>query len=200
MGAKKQAVAALLSAAAVAATAAAPTMALASTSATMGAVTGSSADTKLYLVSDDSKITVQAPTEVHVAVQADGTLITPTNATITNTSIYAVHVDALKVASQGTFAMKEGAAGTNTENLVTMTVATDKGSSSAHALASYVNESAVAFDSSDADWDMTKADAASTNDTLALTFAGSIKNITANLGTEAQFATLTWVFAAGANS
>jgi hypothetical protein len=63
--------------------------------------TESTAETKYYIKADDSKICASVPTEVHVRVNADGTLITPTNATIKNGSIFEVRVSDIEANATG---------------------------------------------------------------------------------------------------
>jgi hypothetical protein len=82
-----------------------PAMALADTTEDQAAANAGSTDTQSVVAqssdatastnvtweASDSQLDITVPVSVHVVAKSDGTLITPTNATITNNSIFAVH-------------------------------------------------------------------------------------------------------------
>jgi hypothetical protein len=49
------------------------------------------ASTNVTWEASDSQLDITVPVSIHVVAKSDGSLITPTNATITNNSIFAVH-------------------------------------------------------------------------------------------------------------
>lgn len=152
------------------------------------------ASTAVYLQADDSKIVASAPTEIHAQVNADGSFVTPdASATqLENGSIFTIHVDKVSATAQGGFSLVADAASATADDAVDFQF--QPGDGAAIEIADYLGGKDVAG----SDWDMTKAGTAGA--TIDLTTEGHINNVTKDLGSEHQFATVAWTFGAGANA
>lgn len=174
--------------------AAVPGLAFASANTVAGeTVTGSTDTTKTYLQGDSATMSVSAPSEIHVMVKADGSFITPTAAStqIKNASIFGIHVSKLASATANSFTFAADASKATTDNAVQYSI--QPGSGTAVQISDCTKGKALTT----TDWNLTKTgtDGAALN----LTTAGAINNVTKDLGSDQQFATLTWTFAPGSN-
>ena len=165
---------------------AAPTFALASPE--VGLI-GSHASTNVYLHADSNKLTVSAPTQINMIVQADGTLTGPSAAAtqLQNGSVFGVHVKNIKATAENSFAFEETAA---TSDSVSMNITPANGT--AVNLASCLNGGK---DVADSDWNLTKK--GTDGATIDLTTGGTLSNVTKDLSTNQQFGTIDWTFTAG---
>ena len=157
-------------------------------------VTGNTATTATYLQADSDYLNVSAPSQIHVKVKADGSFITPSAAStqIKNASIFGIHVSKLASATANSFTFAADASKATTDNAVQYSV--QPGSGTAVQISDCTKGKALTT----TDWNMTKTGTDGAN--LNLTTAGAINNITKDLGSDQQFATLTWTFAPGLNS
>lgn len=151
------------------------------------------ATTGIYLQADDAKIIASAPTRIDVAVNGDGSFVTPSadSLLIENGSVFAIHVSDMKATALNdfNFVTESEAASAASENNIWMTVQPGSGAASELADA----QSGLAL--TDSAWAMTKAGSA--GDSVALTTEGGISNITKDLAASQQFGQIDWTFAAG---
>jgi hypothetical protein len=161
------------------------------------------AKTKVYIVADDTKILASAPSEIHVKINGDGTFITPdaTAAKIVNKSIFGIRVSKITVSESNSFNIVNSSAQSSTTDAINMTITPNSGTPID--LSDYKNGGKSITDTTD--WDIQKASAVTTGtdgtqtatDEIALTYAGSIANVTKDMGQEHEFAEISWTFAAG---
>lgn len=150
---------------------------------------GSHAFTNVYLHADPNKLTVSAPTQINMIVQADGTLTGPSAAAtqLQNGSVFGVHVKNIKATAENSFAFEETAAKSDS---VSMNITPANGT--AVNLASCLNGGK---DVADSDWNLTKK--GTDGATIDFTTGGTLSNVTKDLSTNQQFGTINWTFAAG---
>lgn len=151
------------------------------------------ATTGIYLQADDAKLIASAPTRIDVAVNGDGSFVTPSadSLLIENGSVFAIHVSDMKATALNdfNFVTQGEADSAASENNIWMTV--QPGSGSASELADAQSGLALTDDA----WAMTKVGSA--GDSVALTTEGGISNVTKELASSQQFGQIDWTFAAG---
>jgi hypothetical protein len=165
----------------------ADTNAVSSGTATVGEyvnANNSEADTKVYLQADSSKIVASVPSEVHVKVSGDGTFICPakTATAAKNGSIFQIHIEQVKMDAANSFTL----GGSTGNDLVTYNLAPDTGTAIS-AIVGGTTNSVVG-------WNIAK----SAN--LNIAHTGSIASVSKDLAADQQFATIHWLFAAGADA
>jgi hypothetical protein len=156
----------------------------------------STGSTDLYIEGDDSKLIVSVPTQVHVKVNGDGSLITPAaSATrVGNGSIFVVHVEKIKTtaadaaAGNKKFVFAEAADGA--ENKLTYTLIPTLGNA-----LTLSQENSSDPDKGNAQlpegWNVQR------QSTMNIQHQGKVTNLTNDIGTDQKFATLDWTFRSG---
>jgi type VI protein secretion system component Hcp len=154
------------------------------------------ASTKVYLVDDTAKLQVQAVTEVHVRVNADGTLITPSEPvlTLSNKSSFSAHVAKIAFTEENNFKFVESLDSNTTESKPIELRFTPNSKTTLNAK-DYVGGKEV----TNGDFDMGRD--GSTNSTISVKLEGKTDReqlaTTLSSGAE-QFTSITWTFAIGA--
>lgn len=156
------------------------------------------ATTDCYITADDSKIVASAPTRIDVTVNADGTFNTPSPDAVklTNGSIFGIHVADMTATEEGGFNLVEKSAFASTAEDDAIWMSLQPGSGTAVELGSAM----TALPLTGTDWNLAKADASGTADEIGLTSEGAIANVTKDLSTSQQFASVNWTFEAGTNA
>lgn len=134
---------------------------------------GSHAFTNVYLHADTNKLTVSAPTQINMIVQADGTMTGPSAAAtqIKNGSAFGIHVSKIQTTAKNSFAL-ESTAKANDSASVTIT----PGAGTAVNLADTLSGMAI---TAGTDWNMAKVGATGADINLAT--VGKLSNITKDL-------------------
>lgn len=148
--------------------------------------TDGTATTQAYIKADSSKVLASAPTEIHLAVDSDGTLIVPDAAstTLENKSTYAIHVSDITSKELNSFNLDTG------NDLVSLDVQANATGDAVN-MGDCLSGKAV----SGTQWNMSKKSGATS--TIPLTLSGSMSNITKDLAQEANFGSISWTFAPG---
>lgn len=196
----KPALASLLSAALVCA-AMTPAALAAEPTATMTSTSGSTVDTQFNLLLDEQQISVTAPTEVNLYLNADGTFTCPDTAYIENESDFDIMVESWSVADGNASALTG-------KSKADYDASTDTTTPMYYLTATANADAATAADIAVADsptgWEMTATDNTAEgankgtgDDCLALAFVGAAKNFDiSNFTTKQTLSNVTWTFKA----
>lgn len=152
---------------------------------------GGKASTDVYLATDDSKIIASVPTQINMAVSADGALTGPNAETtqIINGSIFGIHVSNIAVAEENNFSIVSDTSSATANDSLQVALTPNKGTTLQFA------ELISGKEITTTDWNLAKKDA--TGSTINLSTSGSLVNITKDLSTSQKFATISWTFAPG---
>ncbi len=146
-----------------------------------------SASSKVFLMADTAKIVASVPTQINFMVNGDGTLVAPSQdaLAIQNKSVFGIRVDTLKATPMNDFQFVADASNTGAENAVQLDIAPKDGTvtKAAYATANYPLK--------DPAWSIDR------NGSVSVTMSGAVANVTKDLSSNQQFATINWSFAAG---
>lgn len=172
----------------------------ASPTAAMAAVRAGTTD--VTVKADISNVSFKAPTVIPFAAKADGTLVGPSDKTITidNLSAYGIHVTNMKVTAKNDWTIVADAKTGSAQNSIDFKVGPDK----AEKDASSATQTTGLDLSKDASFDMKYKGIADGTDKIKLNVSGHVARVTRDIyhatGTGDQVASITWTVEPGAHA
>jgi hypothetical protein len=133
------------------------------------------ATSNVYLFADQSKLTASVPTNIYIMVNSGGSLTCPT-VTLKNTSLFSIKVSSITGTLKNSYSFTSGA-----NDLLTLTLTPATGSAITLTAAAQTPTTTWTIANSGSN---------------AVTLSGTLANITKNLGSASNAATISWVFAA----
>lgn len=178
------------------------TLALAMGAAPTAAMAEVRAGTTDVTVKADISNSFKAPTVIPFAAKADGTLVGPSDKTITidNLSAYGIHVTNMKVTAKNDWTIVADAKTGSAQNSIDFKVGPDK----AEKDASSATQTTGLDLSKDASFDMKYKGIADGTDKIKLNVSGHVARVTRDIchatGTGDQVASITWTVEPGAHA
>ena len=158
--------------------------------------------TDVTVKADISNVSFKAPTVIPFAANADGTLVGPSDKTITidNLSAYGIHVTNMKVTAKNDWTIVADAKKGSAQNSIDFKVGPDK----AEKDASSATQTTGLDLSKDASFDMKYQGIADGTDKIKLNVSGHVARVTRDIyhatGTGDQVASITWTVEPGAHA
>lgn len=158
--------------------------------------------TDVTVKADISNVSFKAPTVIPFAAQADGTLVGPSDKTITidNLSAYGIHVTNMKVTAKNDWTIVADAKTGSAQNSIDFKVGPDK----AEKDASSATQTTGLDLSKDVSFDMKYKGIADGTDKIKLNMSGHVARVTRDIyhagGTGDQVASITWTVEPGAHA
>ena len=158
--------------------------------------------TDVTVKADISNVSFKAPTVIPFAAQADGTLVGPSDKTITidNLSAYGIHVTNMKVTAKNDWTIVADAKTGSAQNSIDFKVGPDK----AEKDASSATQTTGLDLSKDVSFDMKYKGIADGTDKIKLNVSGHVARVTRDIyhagGTGDQVASITWTVEPGAHA
>ena len=134
-------------------------------------------------------IAFSVPTSINFVVNANGSLSGPTNAQIQNHSKFAIHGSSLQVSAANGWNIVADASAASQANAIDFQIGPANDMLDAYG---HLTKAAV---TAPAEWNMV-----ANSGTVALSSAGDVNNVSANIAQETQVATLHWYVAPGSAS
>lgn len=150
-------------------------------------------NTTIKLLADDSQISITMPVDLVAAVGPDGTLTYPSTSSFINGSVFPIYVKSYTVANEGIYLLETETDfnGSKASQADTLWSSVKPGAGTAIDI-----KGTAGTNLTDTAWNMSKAGGAT--DTLGITYAGKVANLSAVPTTATSAYTITWTVAAGA--